>query len=301
MASGNGIYRQTTGTAPNRVLTVEWKNWGVAYTSNPELNVQIKLYETTNIIEIVYGPSTIVTSGSLQIGLRGASTSDFNNRSTTADWSATTAGSSNTSTVLVNSFVYPPNGLTWTWTPWAFPPINYVSSTTTQNSNVVSNNSVNNQIIGMQVVTTGYTPGLTITQLHLSTTGSTNPVTDIRNAKVFYTGTSSAFSTATQYGMTVANPNGAFSVTGAQLLSSGTNYFWLTYDVPLTATLNNIIDATCDSIVGSGSMGTVVPVPSAPGGGREIFAANNEFINSRCKRSGDPSGKTRSLWNGCGT
>ena len=140
MASGNGIYRQTTGTAPNRVLTVEWKNWGVAYTNNAELNVQIKLYETTNIIEIIYGPSTIVTSGSLQVGLRGGSTSDFNNRSTTSDWSATTAGSSNTSTVLVNSFVYPPNGLTWTWTPWAFPPISYVSSTTTQNTNVVSNN-----------------------------------------------------------------------------------------------------------------------------------------------------------------
>src|ERR1043165_2332607 len=45
----------TTGTAPNRVLTVEWRNWEWYYTvTAPSLSFQIKLYETTNVIEFVY-------------------------------------------------------------------------------------------------------------------------------------------------------------------------------------------------------------------------------------------------------
>ena len=156
-----------------------------------------------------------------------------------------------------------------------FAPTNmsYVSSTTTQNTLGVLPNSTNNQIIGMQVVTNGTLNPISISNFKLTTTGSTNPTTDIRNAKVFYTGISPVFSTSTQYGTVVTNPNGSFNITGAQTLSQGSNYFWLSYDIPSGATNGNYVDATCDSISGTTPMGTVQPVPPNPTGSRQIVGA----------------------------
>jgi hypothetical protein len=47
---------KTTGSAPSRIFTVEWKNI-LAYSTvaTARLNFQVKLYETTNIIEYCYG------------------------------------------------------------------------------------------------------------------------------------------------------------------------------------------------------------------------------------------------------
>ncbi len=54
------INYKSTGTAPNRILTVEWVNMekykGAPYwTTPPSLSFQVKLYETTGIIQYVYG------------------------------------------------------------------------------------------------------------------------------------------------------------------------------------------------------------------------------------------------------
>ncbi len=61
------IYKQS-GTAPNRVLTVEWINFDVWNSpSNPtpaSFNFQVKIYETTGAIEFVYGTMTAGSSGS---------------------------------------------------------------------------------------------------------------------------------------------------------------------------------------------------------------------------------------------
>ncbi|WP_166922181.1 hypothetical protein [Flavobacterium poyangense] len=43
----------TTGTAPNRVFTAEWKNWKWNATK-PNISFQVKLYEGTNTIEYIY-------------------------------------------------------------------------------------------------------------------------------------------------------------------------------------------------------------------------------------------------------
>ncbi|UMY65731.1 MULTISPECIES: choice-of-anchor J domain-containing protein [unclassified Flavobacterium] len=49
------IKYQVDGTAPNRVLTVEWSNMETFLNAGPNLNFQVKFYETTNNIEFVYG------------------------------------------------------------------------------------------------------------------------------------------------------------------------------------------------------------------------------------------------------
>ncbi|MFZ4523755.1 MAG: hypothetical protein ACOYNC_18780, partial [Bacteroidales bacterium] len=123
-ANGAGIRYQTLGTAPNRYLVVQFSNFGFYKNGSndglPDFNFQIQLYETSNVIKIVYGPyAGIESNGFLQVGLRGASTADFNNRSTTTDWSATTAGSYNYATCKYApaTFVIPTNGLTFSWAP----------------------------------------------------------------------------------------------------------------------------------------------------------------------------------------
>ena len=52
-------YYQVSGVAPNRILTVEWKN-NQQYFADDTFNYQVKLYETTNVIDFVYGPKTNV-------------------------------------------------------------------------------------------------------------------------------------------------------------------------------------------------------------------------------------------------
>lgn len=56
---GDASYR-TSGTAPNRVLTVEFKEWRWNWSSSypPNSSFQIKLYETTNVIEFIYRRET---------------------------------------------------------------------------------------------------------------------------------------------------------------------------------------------------------------------------------------------------
>ena len=147
-------------------------------------------------------------------------------------------------------------------------PMAYSSSTTTQNNTaVVGINTTNNEVIGIQIVTTGCSSPLSATSFSFNTTGTTAPATDITNAKLWFTGTSNSFATTTQFGSTVASPNGAFSIAGTQTLSSGINYFWLTYDVTPAATINNFIDGECTSL-------TVTiprtPTATAPAGNRQI-------------------------------
>jgi hypothetical protein len=46
---------EVTGVAPNRVLTIEWRNWEWNWQSTtPVISFQVKLYETTNVIQFVY-------------------------------------------------------------------------------------------------------------------------------------------------------------------------------------------------------------------------------------------------------
>lgn len=143
----------------------------------------------------------------------------------------------------------------------------YVSSTTTQsNVTAVGTNSVNQQVIGIEVVTTGAVSPLSATSFTVNTNGTTN-VADITNAKLFYTGTNASFSAVNQFGSTVATPSGSYSITGTQVLAEGTNYFWLTYDIPCSATPGNQVDAECTSLtVGS----AYTPTVTNPGTGRAI-------------------------------
>jgi hypothetical protein len=109
---------ETIGTAPNRTLVIQWSNYRSYASTGDNYNFQIRLNETTNVIDVVYGGFTQnATNRTVQVGLRGNSNADFNNRTSTTDWSATTAGVANNNTISLTTAIIPPSGLTFTWTP----------------------------------------------------------------------------------------------------------------------------------------------------------------------------------------
>ncbi len=117
--AGSEIRYQTTGTTPNQVFTMQWKNckrYGSTGTGDV-LNFQIKLYETSNQIQIIYGSYVVgsSTSTDLQVGLRGITNADYFNRTTTTNWSASTAGAANNAAMTLSTTVFPANGLTFTY------------------------------------------------------------------------------------------------------------------------------------------------------------------------------------------
>lgn len=67
--SGHNAYYVTTGTSPNRVFTFEWNNFS---SMSGSVNMQVKLYETTNTVEFLYGTST-TGSGMYTVGIANSS------------------------------------------------------------------------------------------------------------------------------------------------------------------------------------------------------------------------------------
>jgi|GEM_PF-637726 len=119
--AGSEIRYELIGTAPNRELVVQWKNYAKYLAIGDSFNFQIRLQETTNAVSIVYGTMTNnATATTADCGLRAAPNtpaSNFSNRSTATDWNATTAGTTATATVLLSNTIAPASGLTFAWTP----------------------------------------------------------------------------------------------------------------------------------------------------------------------------------------
>lgn len=121
------ISTQEEGSAPNREFVIQWKHFrpyvnSTSITSYFDWNFQIRLKENGEI-KIVYDMQVTgtPTSATAQVGLRGATTSDFNNRYSTgtasSNWMASATGASNTSTMTCNSTSLPSAGYTFTWVP----------------------------------------------------------------------------------------------------------------------------------------------------------------------------------------
>ncbi|MBX2907450.1 MAG: hypothetical protein KF744_15505, partial [Taibaiella sp.] len=75
ISHASSSYYQTTGTAPNRIFTMEWGDHTLYpnFGTTPAASFQMKLYETSNVIEYWYGSSAYSTS-SATIGIaNGAS------------------------------------------------------------------------------------------------------------------------------------------------------------------------------------------------------------------------------------
>lgn len=121
---GGGVVKRTLGTAPNRVYVVQWQNYRFkdAPIDSESFNFQLRLYETSDVIEFVYGPFTKnSTERSVQVGLRGDDIADYQLRTTDSDWSNSTGDSSLSAMMHLGPAVFPTTGLTYAWTPVPLP------------------------------------------------------------------------------------------------------------------------------------------------------------------------------------
>ncbi|MBN2682264.1 MAG: T9SS type A sorting domain-containing protein [Bacteroidales bacterium] len=159
--------------------------------------------------------------------------------------------------------------------------MSFVSCTSSQiNTGDVSIGSINEEIIRIEIVTSGNLSPLSVSELRLRTDGCDDYSVDIADAKIWYTGTNPTFNVTGQFGSTVVAPtapgtNMVFS--GSQTLATGTNYFWLTYSIPVGATDGNYIDGKFQSVVINGS--TYNPTISEPAGERMIIDGCYHTLN----------------------
>ncbi|HTN45641.1 MAG TPA: T9SS type A sorting domain-containing protein [Flavipsychrobacter sp.] len=107
---------EVTGTSPNQVLTVEWRNWEWNYGSSaPVLSFQVKLYEATGNIEFVYRQeSGSVNAGSASIGI-GSATGSGSGSYLNLTSITTPAVSSTTSNTTLSA--KPSTGQVYTFSP----------------------------------------------------------------------------------------------------------------------------------------------------------------------------------------
>jgi len=125
----------TSGTAPNRVCTIQYKNLRDK-TTNPaqqydNMQFQIKLYETSKVIELIYGDWTVSANASAfktsACGLKGSSSADNQllvvNKGSATAWSDVTFSNANYQTTATLNFgnptarPKPDSGRTFRFTP----------------------------------------------------------------------------------------------------------------------------------------------------------------------------------------
>ena len=115
-SSVNNMKYVTTGVAPTRVFTMEWLNMNWDYSAaNPGISFQLKIYETSNIIEFIYRQEAgaLVNDGA-SIGLTAPATGSGNFSSV----SASTANPTVSTTTETNSIITKPaTGQIYRWDP----------------------------------------------------------------------------------------------------------------------------------------------------------------------------------------
>ena len=116
---------QLLGSPGSYSLVIQWSHFCKYYYnstgSGDDFNFQIKLNQTGNTIQLVYGTMTSnSTNANPQVGISGPSVYDFSNRTNTSGWASSIAGTVNTATCSLASGIIPASGLTYTWTPSSY-------------------------------------------------------------------------------------------------------------------------------------------------------------------------------------
>lgn len=303
-ALGSSIKYFVSGTAPNRVLTVEWINMAVYGNTTPSLNFQAKLFERTGVIEFVYGTMTQGTQVfSYTSGLNSQTASNTNANLKTLQVSNsisfTNTPQNNLSALPTNNSKYtftPPvptptagsisfsavtqTGMTINWPNWATNEIGYVlyNSTDNINFNFVSQtaaNSINYAATGLLPSTIYYWRVYAVTEGCLSSPLIGNRTTLAGGNKISIT--TGLWNTATTWSPTGV-PSTADNVTIA-------NNHTVTIDV--NAACNNLI-------IGQGTSGVLSIGNNATA--RVITVNGNVLINSGATFSVNPaSNSTHSI------
>lgn len=111
--TGSELRFQTIGTAPDRILVVQFTNFRRWNQTGDNLNFQIRLHEGSNNVSIRYGTMTVSAAVTVEVGLGGASNADFFSRTSTTTWAASTASTINSGSMPISATVFPASGTTY--------------------------------------------------------------------------------------------------------------------------------------------------------------------------------------------
>jgi hypothetical protein len=140
----NGYIKQNVfGTSPNRVCEFEYRNFARYKTYDEAIQFKVRLFETTNKIEVIYGnifSSADITTA--EVGLKGSTNSDFNSRKVTPPniWSTSLPATLITDNCTFSSALQPANGQSYMWGPLTCS--TPVLTVTSSNSTICSGQSV---------------------------------------------------------------------------------------------------------------------------------------------------------------
>ncbi len=132
----SGVKYQVSGSVGNRVLTVEWTEmkWS-PFAVNPVISFQVKLYESSNVIQFVYKQEgTAVNNGNASIGIMGVSSTDFISLQNSG--AAPTISTSVSQNAIATK---PVTGQIYTFTPPAAGILTYDWTGTNLSSNSITN------------------------------------------------------------------------------------------------------------------------------------------------------------------
>ncbi len=185
VTAANNISYSTSGTAPNRVFTVQYSNvvWDYSGSAGPVISFQVKFNETSNVIQFIYQQETaaiVNTSLGASIGITatGSGSGNF--------ISLSNAGASPTASTTVstnNIAVKPATGQVYTFTPLScFAPANVQTTNVTSTGATFSWDAVTGAAGYEYAVTTSVNPPATGT----ATTATSVNLTNLTPASVNY-------------------------------------------------------------------------------------------------------------------
>lgn len=225
ISATNNIVYGIEGTAPNRTFIVQWSNVNRksgATTIAGNLNFQIKLFESTNVIRFFYGAASTLATTNVQVqaGLRGydnvAAQGNIASRiqSSTSLWLGSNIAGLLTSTLNTNSGAYPNTNLQFTYTPGLpcalpDPPTNLILGSTGINSNSINGNSF-----------TAPVPAASRYLVLMSTTNVAPTAAQFVNRTYYTAG-------ATYFGFKVLSTATTTTFSAIGLTASKTYYFWI--------------------------------------------------------------------------
>lgn len=202
----SNIQYATTGSAPNRVFTIQWTNALWDYSApTAAISFQLKLYETTNIFEFIYRQEAgAVTTGSAgaSIGITATATGT-NNYISLSDAGSAPAYSTavETATILTK----PATGQVYRWIPYCAAS----ATTTVERISNFSYNTINNN----STSTAGY-----VNLSNISTTVNLTPTSSLP-----FSATINSFIPTDEVVIFIDyNHNGDFSDAGETVFTSST-------------------------------------------------------------------------------
>jgi hypothetical protein len=230
----NGVLSKLIGTAPNRCLVIEF-NMALYYLgSAPASQMQVRLYETSGVVEFVYGAmamGTSTTTGAIGFAV-GATTNSLASITNSTNTVSTSTWAANATTVSspVSNLNSSSNGSrrVYRFTPPSNTPGNPSSLTftavtaTTETPNWVDNSSGESFFIITRANDAAFTTGVVVTNVASTTSSGTG---------TSYTLAQTGLTPGTTYYYKIQAANEAGIVgggtTGSQATTAGATYYWV--------------------------------------------------------------------------